>query len=100
MYQLQLAQVLVSVDSSSQSLSLSHLDLCFQSLAPYGIGVATGEACQNRVIFKQLLQAKAIKYCQIDAGRLAGPNEVVTVILMAAKFGGANRFVVHWLRHL
>lgn len=56
-----------------------------KALAP--IGVATGEACQNRVIFKQLLQAKAISFCQIDSCRLAGVNEVLAVILMAAKFG-------------
>src|SRR5580765_4163868 len=56
-----------------------------QAVAP--IGVATGEACQNRVIFKQLLQAKAIRFCQIDSCRLAGVNEVLAVILMAAKFG-------------
>ena len=51
------------------------------------IGVATGEACQNRVIFKQLLQARAISFCQIDSCRLAGVNEVLAVMLMAAKFG-------------
>jgi L-fuconate dehydratase len=56
-----------------------------KALAP--IGVATGEACQNRVIFKQLLQANAISFCQIDSCRLAGVNEVLAVILMAAKFG-------------
>ena len=56
-----------------------------KALAP--IGVATGEACQNRVIFKQLIQAKAISFCQIDSCRLAGVNEVLGVILMAAKFG-------------
>ena len=56
-----------------------------KALAP--IGVATGEACQNRVIFKQLIQAKAISFCQIDSCRLAGVNEVLAVILMAAKFG-------------
>jgi L-fuconate dehydratase len=56
-----------------------------QAVAP--IGVATGEACQNRVIFKQLLQAKAISFCQIDSCRLAGVNEVIAVMLMAAKFG-------------
>jgi L-fuconate dehydratase len=56
-----------------------------KAVAP--IGVATGEACQNRVIFKQLLQANAIKFCQIDSCRLAGVNEVLAVILMAAKFG-------------
>lgn len=56
-----------------------------KAVAP--IGVATGEACQNRVIFKQLLQAKAISFCQIDSCRLAGVNEVLSVILMAEKFG-------------
>ncbi|MDX6382653.1 MAG: L-fuconate dehydratase [Blastocatellia bacterium] len=56
-----------------------------RAVAP--IGVATGEACQNRVVFKQLLQAGAISFCQIDSCRLAGVNEVLAVILMAAKFG-------------
>lgn len=51
------------------------------------IGVATGEHCHNRVMFKQLLQAEAIDYCQIDAARLGGLNEVIVVLLMAAKFG-------------
>jgi len=56
-----------------------------KAVAP--IGVATGEACQNRIIFKQLLQAQAIRFCQVDSCRLAGVNEVLAVILMAAKFG-------------
>lgn len=51
-----------------------------------GIGVATGEMCQNRIIFKQLLQAEAIDVCQIDACRLGGVNEALAVMLMAAKF--------------
>jgi L-fuconate dehydratase len=51
------------------------------------IGVATGEHCQNRVMFKQLLQAQAIDFCQIDSCRLGGLNEVIVVLLMAAKFG-------------
>lgn len=51
------------------------------------IGVATGEHCQNRVMFKQLLQAGAINFCQIDCCRLGGVNEVLAVLLMAAKFG-------------
>lgn len=55
-------------------------------LAPM-IGVATGEHCQNRVMFKQLLQAEAIDFCQIDSCRLGGLNEVLVVLLMAAKFG-------------
>ena len=51
------------------------------------IGVATGEHCHNRVMFKQLLQAGAIDYCQLDAARLGGLNEVLVVVLLAAKFG-------------
>jgi len=52
-----------------------------------GIGVATGEHCHNRVMFKQLLQAGAIDYCQIDSARLGGLNEVIVVLLLAAKHG-------------
>ncbi|HLZ63096.1 MAG TPA: L-fuconate dehydratase [Ktedonosporobacter sp.] len=51
------------------------------------IKVATGEHVQNRIIFKQMLQIGAIGFCQIDACRLGGVNEVLTVLLMAAKFG-------------
>jgi L-fuconate dehydratase len=58
-----------------------------RALAPLGIGVATGEHCANRIVFKQLLQAHAIGYCQIDSCRLGGVNEVVAVLLLAAKFG-------------
>ena len=54
------------------------------AIAP--IGVATGEHGQNRVTFKQLLQADAIDFCQIDSCRLGGVNEVLSVLLMAAKF--------------
>jgi L-fuconate dehydratase len=50
------------------------------------IGVATGEHVQNRIIFKQLLQTNAIRFCQIDACRLGGVNEVLAVLLLAAKF--------------
>lgn len=56
-----------------------------RAIAP--VGVATGEHVQNRIMFKQLLQAKAISFCQIDACRLGGVNEVLAVLLMAAKFG-------------
>ena len=56
-----------------------------KAIAP--IRVATGEACQNRVIFKQLLQAQAISFCQVDSCRVGGVNEVLSIILMAAKFG-------------
>ncbi|MEN3340538.1 MAG: L-fuconate dehydratase [Acidobacteriota bacterium] len=51
------------------------------------VGVATGEHCQNRIVFKQLLQAGAIAFCQIDSCRLGGVNENLAVILLAAKFG-------------
>jgi L-fuconate dehydratase len=51
------------------------------------VGVATGEHCPNRIVFKQLLQAQAIDFCQIDSCRLGGVNENLAVILMAAKFG-------------
>ncbi|MGB9750952.1 MAG: fuconate dehydratase [Roseiflexus castenholzii] len=56
-----------------------------RAVAP--VGVATGEHVQNRIVFKQLLQMNAINFCQIDACRLGGVNEVLAVILMAAKFG-------------
>jgi len=56
-----------------------------RAIAP--IGVATGEHCQNRIVFKQLMQAGAISFCQIDACRLGGVNEVIAVLLLAAKFG-------------
>lgn len=50
------------------------------------IRVATGEMVQNRVVFKQLLQAQAIHFCQLDSCRLGGVNEVLAVLLLAAKF--------------
>ncbi|WP_435738979.1 enolase C-terminal domain-like protein [Cellulosimicrobium sp. PMB13] len=56
-----------------------------RAVAP--VGVATGEHCHNRVMFKQLFQAGAIDYCQLDTGRLASVNEIVAVLLLAAKFG-------------
>jgi len=56
-----------------------------RTVAP--IGVATGEHCQNRVVFKQLMQSGAISFCQIDSCRLGGVNEVIAVLLLAAKFG-------------
>lgn len=49
--------------------------------------VATGEHVQNRVIFKQLLQADALGFCQIDSARVGGVNENLAILLMAAKFG-------------
>jgi len=57
------------------------------AVRPLGVGVATGEHCANRIVFKQLLQAKAIDFCQIDSCRIGGVNENLAVMLMAAKFG-------------
>ncbi|MEO1244351.1 MAG: enolase C-terminal domain-like protein [Pseudomonadota bacterium] len=51
------------------------------------VQVATGEHCQNRVLFKQFIASDAIDVVQIDACRLAGLNEILTVYLIAAKFG-------------
>ena len=56
-----------------------------RAIAP--IRVATGEHVHNRVMFKQLLQADAIGFCQIDSCRLGGVDEVLAVLLLAAKFG-------------
>ncbi|MDI1461362.1 enolase C-terminal domain-like protein [Catellatospora sp. KI3] len=56
-----------------------------QAVAP--IRVATGEVAANRVIFKQLMQAGAIQVCQVDACRVGGVNEVLSILLLAAKFG-------------
>ncbi|SHJ03548.1 L-fuconate dehydratase [Pseudozobellia thermophila] len=55
-----------------------------RAVAP--IKVATGEHCQNRVMFKQLMQANAIGICQIDSCRVGGVNEILAILLMAAKF--------------
>jgi L-fuconate dehydratase len=51
------------------------------------VRIATGEHCQNAVMFKQLFQAQAIDVCQIDSCRVAGVNENLAILLMAAKFG-------------
>lgn len=56
-----------------------------RAVAP--IGVATGEHVQNRVVFKQLFQADAIAFAQVDACRLASVNEVLAVQLLADHFG-------------
>lgn len=58
-----------------------------RALEPLGIGVATGEHGMNRVLFKQLLQARAISFCQIDSCRVGGVNENLAILLLAAKFG-------------
>jgi L-fuconate dehydratase len=56
-----------------------------KAIAP--IRVATGEHVQNRVVFKQMLQAHALSFMQIDATRVAGVNENIANLLLAAKFG-------------
>jgi L-fuconate dehydratase len=55
-----------------------------KAVAP--IGVATGEHGMNRVLFKQMFQAEAIDFCQLDSARLASINEILSVYLMARKF--------------
>jgi L-fuconate dehydratase len=54
-----------------------------KAVAP--IKVASGEHCQNRVMFKQFLQSGAIDICQVDSCRMGGVNEVLVVMLIAAK---------------
>jgi L-fuconate dehydratase len=56
-----------------------------QAVAP--IRVATGEHVQNRIVFKQLLQSGALSVLQLDACRVGGVNELVAILLLAAKFG-------------
>jgi L-fuconate dehydratase len=51
------------------------------------IRVATGEHCHNSIMFKQMFQAGAMDICQIDSCRVAGVNENLAILLMAAKFG-------------
>mgnify|MGYP004485187105 CR=1 FL=1 len=58
-----------------------------RGLEPAGIKVATGEHVQNRIVFKQLLQAGAVDFVQIDSCRVAGVNENIAILLLAAKFG-------------
>nr|ACO15270.1 Mandelate racemase [Caligus clemensi] len=57
-----------------------------RALEPFKIGIATGEVCQNRVMFKQFLSSGAMQYCQIDAARMVGLNDALAVYLMAYKF--------------
>ena len=56
-----------------------------RAIAP--IKVATGEHVQNRIVFKQMLQAGSLDYLQLDAARVAGVNENIAILLLAAKFG-------------
>lgn len=55
-----------------------------EAVAP--IQVATGEMCQNRIIFKQLIMRGAVDVVQIDSCRIGGVNEILAVMLMAAKY--------------
>jgi L-fuconate dehydratase len=63
---------------------LGHMTIA-KAVSP--VPLATGEHVANRVIFKQLLSTGAISVCQIDACRVAGVNENIAVLLLAAKFG-------------
>ena len=56
-----------------------------EAVAP--VKVATGEMCQNRIVFKQMIAGGAIDIVQIDSCRMGGLNEVLAVLLMAAKYG-------------
>jgi L-fuconate dehydratase len=71
-------------EPTSPDDALGHATIA-KAIAP--IRVATGEHVQNRVIFKQMLQLGSLSFMQIDATRVAGPNENIANILMAAKFG-------------
>jgi L-fuconate dehydratase len=70
------------------------------------IRLAAGEVVQNRIIFKQLFQAEAIDVCQIDACRVGGVNEVLAIMLMAAKHGipvcphGGGVGLCEYIQHL
>jgi len=62
----------------------AHRELA-RAVAP--IRLAAGEAVPNRVIFKNLLQAEAMHFVQVDATRVAGVSEFIAVSLLARKFG-------------
>ncbi|KAK1337570.1 hypothetical protein QTO34_002203 [Cnephaeus nilssonii] len=70
-----------------------------KALVPLGIGVATGEQCHNRVMFKQLLQAKALQFLQIDSCRLGSVNENLSMLLMAKKFERCANMSDHLHEH-
>ncbi len=65
---------------------LGYIELS-RTFADAEFGFACGEHAASPVIFKQLLQSGAIQFCQIDAVRVAGVNDVMAIILMAAKYG-------------
>jgi L-fuconate dehydratase len=55
-----------------------------RAIAP--VRVATGEMCHNRIMFKQFMEAGAMQVCQLDSCRLGGVNEVLAVLLLAARY--------------
>lgn len=63
---------------------LGHAEIA-KAVAP--VRIATGEHVQNRVVFKQLLQANGMSFLQLDAARVAGVNENIAILLLAARFG-------------
>ena len=50
------------------------------------VRVATGEQCQNRIVFKQLMASGGVHFVQIDSCRVAGVNEIILILLLAKKF--------------
>uniref|UniRef100_A0A914V7Z6 Mitochondrial enolase superfamily member 1 n=1 Tax=Plectus sambesii TaxID=2011161 RepID=A0A914V7Z6_9BILA len=56
-----------------------------KAMNPLGIGVATGEHCANRVMFKQLITRGALQFCQVDGCRTGSINELLSILLLAAK---------------
>jgi L-fuconate dehydratase len=71
-------------EATSTDDILGHADIR-AAISP--VRVATGEAVQSRIVFKQLLQVQAIDVMQIDSTRVAGVNENIANLLLAAKFG-------------
>ena len=61
-----------------------------RNLNSIGIGVAAGEQIPSPTLFKQMLHSNALQYCQIDAARMGGVNDVLAVILLAAKYDTPN----------
>merc|ERR1719384_1273934 len=78
-----------------------------KELNKIGVGVATGEMCQNKVMFKQLLQAKAVNFAQPDTARLNSVPEILAVLILCKRFGvpaifhaggvGLNEMVRHYI---
>jgi L-fuconate dehydratase len=71
-------------EPTSPDDALGHAAIA-RAVAP--IKVASGEMIHNRIMFKQFLQVNALGICQIDACRVGGVNEILAILLLAAKFG-------------